>query len=471
MNTASTSPVTGSSPAPNANNANNANNTSNGNITLHLNESFLSRRNWLDWVFAALVVVGGLFALQRYADYMDVYEKGILIGTIPAAIWLGWFWRPLRVLMLVSVGFALLAINLYQQDGVGQLGRADTVFWLKYFLSSQSAILWMSMLFFMGTIFYWISMIAKGEGATMSLLGSRLVWVAVTMALIGTLVRWYESYLIGADVGHIPVSNLYEVFVMFCWMTATFYLYYEEHYRTRALGAFVMLVVSAAVGFLLWYTVVREAHEIQPLVPALKSWWMKLHVPANFIGYGTFALAAMVAFAYLIKQSATETRWYKLAPLWLLGVVLCFEPIVFRPTTGQESGGSYWMVYFGFSALAVGTILFGRKHIASKLPPLALLDDLMYKSIAVGFAFFTIATVLGALWAAEAWGGYWSWDPKETWALIVWLNYAAWLHMRLMKGLRGTVSAWWALVGLVVTTFAFLGVNMFLSGLHSYGTL
>ncbi len=95
----------------------------------------------------------------------------------------------------------------------------------------------------------------------------------------------------------------------------------------------------------------------------------------------------------------------------------------------------------------------------------------MYKSIAVGFAFFTIATVLGALWAADAWGGYWSWDPKETWALIVWLNYAAWLHMRLMKGLRGTVSAWWALVGLVVTTFAFLGVNMFLSGLHSYGTL
>ncbi|MBP6599790.1 MAG: c-type cytochrome biogenesis protein CcsB [Giesbergeria sp.] len=460
MNTASTSPVTGSSPAaPNA------------NITLRLNESFLSRRNWLDWVFAALVVVGGLFALQRYAEYMDVYEKGILIGTIPTAIWLGWFWRPLRLLMLVSVGFALLAIALYQQDGVGQLGRAETVFWLKYFLSSQSAILWMSMLFFMGTLFYWVSMIAKGEGATMSLLGSRLVWVAVTMALIGTLVRWYESYLIGADVGHIPVSNLYEVFVMFCWMTATFYLYYEEQYRTRALGAFVMLVVSAAVGFLLWYTVVREAHEIQPLVPALKSWWMKLHVPANFIGYGTFALAAMVAFAYLIKQSATETRWYKLAPLWLLGVVLCFEPIVFRPTTGEESGGSYWMIYFGISALAVGSILFGRKRIASKLPPLALLDDVMYKSIAVGFAFFTIATVLGALWAAEAWGGYWSWDPKETWALIVWLNYAAWLHMRLMKGLRGTVSAWWALVGLVVTTFAFLGVNMFLSGLHSYGTL
>ena len=172
--------------------------------------------------------------------------------------------------------------------------------------------------------------------------------------------------------------------------------------------------ISAAVGFLLWYTITRDAAEIQPLVPALQSWWMKIHVPANFIGYGTFALAAMVAVAYLLKSNGM---------------------------------------------------------LADRLPPLEVLDDIMYKAIAVGFTFFTIATILGGLWAAEAWGGYWSWDPKETWALIVWLNYAAWLHMRLMKGLRGQVAAWWALVGLLVTTFAFLGVNMFLSGLHSYGQL
>ena len=197
---------------------------------------------------------------------------------------------------------------------------------------------------------------------------------------------------------------------------------------------------------------------------------MKLHVPANFIGYGTFSLAAMVAFAYLIKQQAAETRWHKLTPLWLLGIVLCFIPLVFRKTT-SEAGGSYWAGYLAVSTVIMGSILWGRKRIASRLPTLEILDDVMYKSIAVGFAFFTIATVLGALWAAEAWGGYWSWDPKETWALIVWLNYAAWLHMRLMKGLRGTVAAWWALAGLGVTSFAFLGVNMFLSGLHSYGTL
>ena len=443
---------------------------SGGQDAFVLHEGYFVRRNVLDWLFAALVLAGGLFAFLRYQSAMDGYEQAILLGTIPAAIAMGWFWRPLRALMLVVTLASLLGIWSYQ----GDLANAEQVFWLKYFLSSQSAILWMSVLFFMGTLFYWLGMIAgQGEGgrsASFELMGSRIVWAAIAMALIGTMVRWYEGYLIGPDVGHIPVSNLYEVFVLFSWMTAAFYLYFEAQYKTRSLGAFVMLVVSAAVGFLLWYTVVREAHEIQPLVPALKSWWMKLHVPANFIGYGMFALAAMVALAYLVKQQAGEKRWYKLTPLWLLGVVMCFVPIVFRKSSAA-AGGSYWLGYLLVSALVAGGILWGRQRLAERLPSFEVLDDVMYKAIAVGFAFFTIATVLGALWAAEAWGGYWSWDPKETWALIVWLNYAAWLHMRLMKGLRGTVAAWWALVGLAVTTFAFLGVNMFLSGLHSYGEL
>jgi cytochrome c-type biogenesis protein CcsB len=439
--------------------------------TLTLNEGYFAKRNAYDWLFALVMAGGGLYAFANYQHAMDVYEKAILLLSIPSMIMLGWFWRPLRTLTLVVVALSLLGIASYQKD----LARAESVFWLKYFLSSQSAILWMSVLFFMSTAFYWIGMFSRTQGATMELLGSRLSWVAVTMALIGTMVRWYESYLLGPDIGHIPVSNLYEVFVLFCWMTALFYLYFEQQYGTRGMGAFVMLVVSAAVGFLLWYTVVRGAHEIQPLVPALKSWWMKLHVPANFVGYGTFALAAMVAFAYLIKSQAQQevqekVRWYKLAPLWIFGIVLCFVPVAFRQSSTAQ-GGSYWLVYFIIAAFIVGGILLGRRRIAERLPAVEVLDDVMYKSIAVGFAFFTIATVLGALWAAEAWGGYWSWDPKETWALIVWLNYAAWLHMRLMKGLRGTVASWWALAGLGVTTFAFIGVNMFLSGLHSYGAL
>ncbi len=434
-----------------------------------LQPGYFARRDAWDWLFAVLLVAGAIWAFLQYDQAMNGYEKAILVGCVPSMIWLGWFWRPLRMLSAVVALLSLTAIWLYQTPEGADLARADQAFLLKYFISSQSAILWMSVLFFMSTAFYWIGLLTRA-GEAFESLGSKLAWVAVTLALVGTMVRWYESHQIGPDIGHIPVSNLYEVFIMFCWMTTAFYLYYEDRYRTRSMGAFAMLVVSAAVGFLLWYTVVREAHEIQPLVPALQSWWMKVHVPANFVGYGTFAIAAMLAFAYLIKQSAGETRWYKLAPLFLLGVVLCLEPLVFR-RSALEQGGSYWFIYFGVSSLIVGGILAARRRIADRLPSFEVLDDVMYKAIAVGFAFFTIATVLGALWAAEAWGGYWSWDPKETWALIVWLNYAAWLHMRLMKGLRGTVAAWWALVGLAITTFAFLGVNMFLSGLHSYGEL
>ena len=431
-----------------------------------LREGYFSRRGIAEWIFAALVVAGGLFALLKYQLAMDGYEKAILLGLLPCAVWLGWFWRPLQTLMVGVAAVTLLAIASYQ----GDLARAEQVFWLKYFLSSQSAILWMSVLFFMSTVFYWLPVVIKGQGASFELLGSRLAWAAVVMALIGTMVRWYEGHQMGPDIGHIPVSNLYEVFVLFCWMTALFYLYFESQYQTRSLGGLVMLVVSAAVGFLLWYTLVREAHEIQPLVPALKSWWMKLHVPANFVGYGMFSLSAMVALWYLIKQQSEQTRWHKLAPLWLLGLLLCLVPLVFRKSS-YEAGGMYWVGYLAVSGMVAAMMVLARRPIAARLPSYEVMDDVMYKAIAVGFAFFTIATVLGALWAAEAWGGYWSWDPKETWALIVWLNYAAWLHMRLMKGLRGTVAAWWALAGLGVTTFAFLGVNMFLSGLHSYGEL
>jgi cytochrome c-type biogenesis protein CcsB len=369
---------------------------------------YFKRLGLFDWLFAAGLLAAVLYGLNRFGNYMDVYEKGILLAAAPAFAALGWHWKPVRWLMPLVALLALWAISLYG----GELDMGSKKFLLRNMLSSQSAILWMSVMFFLSTLFYGIGLATRS--ATGAVIGSKLCWAAVVLGLTGMMVRWYESYLIGTDVGHIPVSNLYEVFILFSLITAMFYLYFEQRYATRQLGAFVLLVISAAIGFLLWYTVTRDASDIQPLVPALQSWWMKIHVPANFIGYGNFALAAMVSAAYLLKSS-------------------------------------------------------GR--LVDRLPSLEVLDDIMYKAISAGFAFFTIATILGALWAAEAWGGYWSWDPKETWALIVWLNYAAWLHMRLMTGLRGRVAAWWALTGLIVTTFAFLGVNMFLSGLHSYGKL
>ncbi len=424
-------------------------------------ESHLVKRrvDWTDVTFFLLLSVGAAYALMQYPDSMDYYEKIILVSTVPFTVWLGWLWRPLRTLLVVSGLTALLAIWLYQ----GDLARADQAFLLKYLLSSQSAVLWMCVLFVVATICYWVGLFSK----TAAWLGTALTWSAIFAGTTGLLVRWREGHLLGPDLGHIPVSNLYEVFVLFAIITALFYLYYERRYNTRALGGFVMLVVASTVVFLLWYSITRDAYQIQPLVPALKSWWMKIHVPANFIGYGTFSLAAMVGFAYLVKENGQTRSWLKLMPLFIMGVLLAAEPMVFR----SDGLSATWMIYFGIGAIVVGSILFFRGPIAEKLPSFEVLDDIMYRAIAIGFAFFTIATILGALWAADAWGAYWQWDPKETWALIVWLNYAAWLHLRLMKGMRGTVSAYWALVGLLITGFAFLGVNMFLSGLHSYGAL
>lgn len=371
-------------------------------------EPIFKRLSWQDWLYAILLMAGAIFAYGQYGSYMNAYETGFLFGAAIGFSWLGWYWKPARLLIIGVAAISLFSISLYD----GSQARAEEVFLLKYLISSQSAVMWMNVLFMLAMLTYWLALFAKSDFA--GKVASSMTWVAVLMGLVGLLVRWYETYLVAPDVGYIPISNLYEVFILFCLITALLYLYYEDRYETHQLGGFVLLIINAAVGFILWYTFDRQAHIIQPLVPALQSYWMKVHVPANFIGYGAFSLAAMVAAAYLLVN---------------------------------------------------------RGILASRLPSLEVLDDVMYKAIAIGFAFFTIATILGAMWAAEAWGGYWSWDPKETWALIVWLNYAAWLHLRLVKGLRGPVLAWWALVGLLVTTFAFLGVNMFLSGLHSYGEL
>ncbi|MBF4986776.1 c-type cytochrome biogenesis protein CcsB [Methylophilus sp. 14] len=370
--------------------------------------SFWQSLSKFDWIYAVLLLAGGIFSYQRYAGFMDIYEVSFLFGAVALFSYLGWRWSAIARLVLGVAVLSLIGVYSYH----GDLANGGQRFLLKFLLASQSAVMWMNVLFVLAMLTYWLALFQKS--AFTAKVASALTWAATLFGFVGLMVRWYESYLIAPDVGHIPISNLYEVFILFCLITSLLYLHYEKLFNTRQLGGFVLVVINAAVGFILWYTFDRHANEIQPLVPALQSYWMKIHVPANFIGYGAFSLAAMVAGAYLLAKHGVLT---------------------------------------------------------SRLPAPHVLDDLMYKAIAVGFAFFTIATILGAMWAAEAWGGYWSWDPKETWALIVWLNYAAWLHLRLMKGLRGTVLAWWALVGLLVTTFAFLGVNMFLSGLHSYGTL
>ena len=363
---------------------------------------------FMNYSFGLALACLTILAIFKFNNFMDNYEIIILIGSAITFTWMANVWPNFKKLFIFTFLLSFISIYLFK----GSLDQIELNFFLKYFLSSQSAIMWMTALYPLSLLTYWVYLFSKQD--FYGNLATKITWIATMMGFVGLLVRWYESYLIGIDVGHIPVSNLYEVFVLFCLITSLLYLHYEEKLEIKKMGAFVLIIITAAVAFILWYTFEKGANEIQPLVPALQSYWMKIHVPANFIGYGAFAMAAMISVAYLLKDK---------------GII-----------------GSY-------------------------LPELNVLDEMTYKAISIGFIFFTIATILGAVWAAEAWGGYWSWDPKETWALIVWLNYAAWLHLRLIKGLRGTVLAWWSLGGLVITTFAFLGVNLFLSGLHSYGEL
>jgi cytochrome c-type biogenesis protein CcsB len=367
------------------------------------------------WWWYGLLLLATIGILTVYHEVLDVYEVSILIFTAISMAMVGNQWPGFRGHSIAVAILSLIALQLYGSD----LAAAETNGILKYMLASQSAIMWMSVFFIAATFTYFGGLIFRSSYTEQ--VGSAFTWIATTFGMTGLMVRWRETHMMGADIGYIPVSNLYEVFILFAVVTALIYLFYERRYQVRSLGGFVLLVISAAVIFQLWYAFERNAHEIQPLVPALQSYWMKIHVPANFIGYGAFAMAAMIGIAYLL--------------------------VSWRANKNPDSG------------------------LVKAMPPLTMMDDLMYKSIALGFAFFTVATILGALWAAEAWGGYWSWDPKETWALIVWLNYAAWLHMRMTKGWNGVPMAWWAIVGLFVTLFAFLGVNMFLSGLHSYGSL
>lgn len=383
-----------------------------------------------DWLFAALMLASAVMVHLKLPHRMDGYEVAILWSSTAAAIGLGWFFKPLRWFILGAMAIAYAATGLYAGDitnagdqlAVGT-GKPKGQFLLRYLLSSQSAIMWQCALtvltfgvYCTGTFAAWKQQNTSSSSNNTNVLlglGSNLAWAAAFAGFVGLLVRWHESYLLRPDAGHIPVSNLYEVFILFMVITGLMYLYYEKKFAIQKLGAFVYAFMCILVGFVLWYSFSRGAHQIQPLIPALQSWWMKIHVPANFIGYGAFCMAAM---------------------------------------------------------LGIGELLALRNN-SRFLPDATQIEEAMYKAIAIGFLFFTIATILGALWAADAWGRYWSWDPKETWAFIVWLNYAIWLHMRLVAGWRGKVLAWWAVIGLFITAFAFIGVNMFLTGLHAYGEL
>jgi cytochrome c-type biogenesis protein CcsB len=278
-----------------------------------------------------------------------------------------------------------------------------------------------SMLFNMTTIAYMVSMVVffiflATRHKTIGQIASQIAYAGFIVQTIAIGLRWKETYDLG--IGHAPLSNLYESVVFFSWAIILFYCLMEYKFKYRIIGAFVLPFALLSMA----WAQLGLSSGIDPLMPALQSNWLLYHVITCFLGYAAFAVACSISIMYLIK--------------------IRYE----APGSQQKSGG-----------------------LPDLFPLAKILDDLNYRAIVVGFPLLTLGIITGAAWANYAWGSYWSWDPKETWSLIVWFVYATFLHARLTKGWVGKRAAWLSIVGFASTIFCYLGVNLFLSGLHSYG--
>ena len=277
-----------------------------------------------------------------------------------------------------------------------------------------------SLLFNITTVAYLLSMLCffghlASRNEHIGAAGSYTAYGGLFVQTIAILLRWKESYDLG--MGHAPLSNLYESVVFFAWTIILIFAFVDLKYRYRIIGAFV--VPFAMLG-MAWAQLGLNSG-IQPLVPALQSNWLLYHVVTCFLGYAAFAVACGVSIMYLIATHHSTDRD--------------------KP----------------------------RHGIMAMFPPERVLDHINYKAIMMGFPLLTLGIITGAAWANYAWGTYWSWDPKETWSLIVWFVYAAFLHARFTRGWVGRRAAWLSITGFAATIFCYLGVNLLLSGLHSYG--
>ena len=248
--------------------------------------------------------------------------------------------------------------------------------------------------------------------AFLSRLGTYLSLLGIAAQTLAIILRWVESYELG--IGHAPLSNLYESLVFFSWTLMLLYLILEWRTKNRTIGTFVTPLVFLAMAYASFSPNISS--QIQPLIPALKSNWLISHVITCFFGYAAFALSFGVSIMYLLKLLDTAEK---------------------------------------------------NNRFLRLIPSAAILDDLNYQMIVIGFLMLTLGIITGAVWAHSAWGTYWSWDPKETWSLITWLVYASVIHTRLVRGWKGKKIAILSIAGFACVLFTYFGVN-YLAGLHSY---
>lgn len=332
----------------------------------------------------------------------------------------------------------------------------------EYFLANLSFV---SLLFLL--VFHW----AHANFFFNPIIGLYGMGVAnVTLTLL-LLIRWVTS-------NHFPLSNLYESLLFLSWSFTTFHLLLQRHSHLPFLGLLTTPMALFTNAFAT-FSLPPEMQRATGLVPALQSNWLMMHVTIMIVSYAALMSGCLLSMAFLIvqygesrerrareatpsigrrKKEATQNNLEAdssptisvpclLASESLLDGTMALRPEV--PLRSRSEAGS------------------GRCYPHSTLAK--RLDNLSYRTLGLGFPLLTIGILSGAVWANEAWGSYWSWDPKETWALITWLVFAIYLHTRLTKNWSGTKPAIIATIGFFVLWICYLGVNLVGTGLHSYG--
>ncbi|HIK05069.1 MAG TPA: c-type cytochrome biogenesis protein CcsB [Trichormus sp. M33_DOE_039] len=304
--------------------------------------------------------------------------------------------------------------------------------------------------------------------------------MAIANLCIATLLgaRWLEA-------GYFPLSNLYESLFFLAWGITTVHLIAENSSRSRLVGVFTSPVAMGITAFAT-LTLPSEMQISEPLVPALKSNWLMMHVSVMMLSYSALMVGSLLAIAFLVVtrgqniqlqgssvgNGGYRTNGYRLHKAGELIAQPATPPVenngFARLETNNNGNGN--TAVLNLVTAAQSPVLTSAQTLSPQRLSIAeTLDNISYRVIGLGFPLLTIGIIAGAVWANEAWGSYWSWDPKETWALITWLVFAAYLHARITRGWQGRRPAILATSGFVIVWICYLGVNLLGKGLHSYG--
>ena len=304
---------------------------------------------------------------------------------------------------------------------------------------------------FVTMLLYWSSLAI--EGATwLKALGTTGMAVANLCIAALLVARWIEG-------GYFPLSNLYESLFFIAWGITAVHFAAERMSNSLWVGA---MTAPAAMGITAFATLTlpNNMQHSEPLVPALKSNWLMMHVSVMLLSYAALMVGSLIAIAFLVvtRGQAVELKGSSVGTGSFRDRKYSLKRAAEIPAVASAGGGTATLTKPVKPALSM-----------QRLTLADTLDNISYRIIGLGFPLLTIGIISGGVWANEAWGSYWSWDPKETWALITWLVFAAYLHSRITKGWQGRKPAFIAASGFVVVWVCYLGVNLLGKGLHSYG--